>query len=323
MQEARYLYNSVVRRRSDQAAGRSDGSVSLMRTPAKPSSPAAAAGLRFPEFVELLILCACWASPPPPPLPPDAEHVVRACSALLRRLIGSGGGISGGGGGGAARGVVRANGLAFRRAAFASQRLQEALEAMREQLALAHAAHAAHAPRVAGALPALRIGPFLRMVEAAGLLAESKVDEGKVGEGKVGGVGAAQAVRAFVCSLTVDAAPEGEPALAAGDEFHEAVRAAWSKCPPWQCPSSAPAPPQGAPGRSGRLSTRKERSWPTGRSATASGARASRLQSSRFALALTTTTTMCIASDHHRLSHIIAFDHHRLSPPPSCHHHRL
>ena len=62
-----------------------------------------------------------------------------------------------------------------------------------------------------------------RMVEAAGLLAE-----GKVGEGKVGGVGAAQAVRAFVCSLTVDAAPEGEPALAAGDEFHEAVRAAWS-----------------------------------------------------------------------------------------------
>ena len=263
VQEARYLYNSVVRRRGDVAAGRSDGSVSVMRTTGTaaaaavarttgmPSSPAAAtaatavtAGLSFPEFVELLILCACWGSPPPPPLPPDAEHVVRACSALLRRLIGSGGGISGGGGGGAARGVARANGLAFRRAAFASQRLQEALEAMREQLALAHAAHAAHAPRVAGALPALRIGPFLRMVEAAGLLAEGKVDEGKVGEGKVGGVGAAQAVRAFVCSLTVDAAPEGEPALAAGDEFHEAVRAAWSKCPPWQCPSSAPAPPQ-------------------------------------------------------------------------------
>ena len=279
VQEARYLYNSVVRRRGDVAAGRSDGSVSVMRTTGTaaaaavarttgmPSSPAAAtaatavtAGLSFPEFVELLILCACWGSPPPPPLPPDAEHVVRACSALLRRLIGSGGGISGGGGGGAARGVARANGLAFRRAAFASQRLQEALEAMREQLALAHAAHAAHAPRVAGALPALRIGPFLRMVEAAGLLAESKVDEGKVGEGKVGGVGAAQAVRAFVCSLTVDAAPEGEPALAAGDEFHEAVRAAWSKCPPWQCPSSAPAPPQGAPGGSWRLDTsRRER----------------------------------------------------------------
>ena len=124
MQEARYLYNSVVRRRSDQAAGRSDGSVSLMRTPAKPSSPAAAAGLRFPEFVELLILCACWASPPPPPLPPDAEHVVRACSALLRRLVGSGGSRRGDGGG-AARGVARANGLAFRRAAYTSQRLQE------------------------------------------------------------------------------------------------------------------------------------------------------------------------------------------------------
>ena len=29
--------------------------------------------------------------------------------------------------------------------------------------------------------------------------------------------------------------------------------AAWSKCHPWHCPSSAPAPPQGAPGGSGRL----------------------------------------------------------------------
>ena len=225
-----------------------------------PPSPAAAAaavaaGLSFPEFVELLILCACWASPPPSPLPPDSEHVVRACSALLRRLIGSGGGISGGGGGGAARGVARANGLVFRRAAFASQRLQEALEAMREQLALAHAAHAAHAPRVAGALPALRIGSFLRMVEAAALLGEGKVDEGNVG-----GVGAAQAVRAFVCSLPVDAAPEGEPALAAGDEFHEAVRAVWSQCPSGQWPSSTPAPPQDAPGGSWRLDTsRRER----------------------------------------------------------------
>ena len=91
---------------------------------------------------------------------------------------------------------------------------------MREQLALAHAAHAAHAPRVGGALPALRIAPFLRMVEAAGLLGEGKVDEGKVG-----GVVPSEAVRAFVCSLPVDAAPAGEPALAAGDEFHEAVRA--------------------------------------------------------------------------------------------------
>ena len=29
--------------------------------------------------------------------------------------------------------------------------------------------------------------------------------------------------------------------------------AAWSKCPPWQCPSSAPAPPQGTPDSSGWL----------------------------------------------------------------------
>ena len=51
---------------------------------------------------------------------------------------------------------------------------------------------------------------------------------------------------------------------------------------PWQCPSSAPAPPQavclGAVGSS-RL---PERGRPTGRPAIASGARASRLQSRRF-----------------------------------------
>ena len=27
--------------------------------------------------------------------------------------------------------------------------------------------------------------------------------------------------------------------------------ATWSKCPPWQCPSPPPVPPQGAPGGSG------------------------------------------------------------------------
>ena len=32
-----------------------------------------------------------------------------------------------------------------------------------------------------------------------------------------------------------------------------------SKCPPWQCPSSAPAPPQGAPGGSGQLCTPRKR----------------------------------------------------------------
>ena len=34
--------------------------------------------------------------------------------------------------------------------------------------------------------------------------------------------------------------------------------AAWSKCPPWQYPSSAPAPPQGAPGGSEQLDAPKE-----------------------------------------------------------------
>eukprot|EP00964_Phaeocystis_antarctica_P024180 scaffold13553_cov80-Phaeocystis_antarctica.AAC.2 len=48
--------------------------------------------------------------------------------------------------------------------------------------------------------------------------------------------------------------------------------------PPWQCPSSASAPPQGAPGGSGQLAL-PGRGRPTGRPATASGARASRLQS--------------------------------------------
>ena len=33
----------------------------------------------------------------------------------------------------------------------------------------------------------------------------------------------------------------------------------WSKCPSWHCPSSAPAPPQGAPGGSGQLGTPRKR----------------------------------------------------------------
>ena len=53
------------------------------------------------------------------------------------------------------------------------------------------------------------------------------------------------------------------------------------KVPPWQCPSSASVPPQGAPGSSGWLSVSTERDRPTGRPAAASGARASRLQSHR------------------------------------------
>ena len=58
-----------------------------------------------------------------------------------------------------------------------------------------------------------------------------------------------------------------------------------------QCPSSAPVPPQGAPGGSGQLSTPRERPalWapshclrPSGRPATASAARASHLPSRLF-----------------------------------------
>ena len=45
----------------------------------------------------------------------------------------------------------------------------------------------------------------------------------------------------------------------------------------WQCPSSPPVPPQGAPGGSGRLGTPRAEAQATGRPATASGARASRM----------------------------------------------
>ena len=55
--------------------------------------------------------------------------------------------------------------------------------------------------------------------------------------------------------------------------------AARSKCPPWQCPRSAPAPPQGAPVGPGRLEAPRARGQATARPATALGARASLLQS--------------------------------------------
>ena len=48
--------------------------------------------------------------------------------------------------------------------------------------------------------------------------------------------------------------------------------AAWPKCRPWQCPSSAPAPAQGAPGGSGQLDTLRGRGRATRRPATAAGA---------------------------------------------------
>jgi hypothetical protein len=62
-----------------------------------------------------------------------------------------------------------------------------------------------------------------------------------------------------------------------------AQRAQSVAAPPWQCPSSAPAvmPPKGAPGGSGQLGTPRARPRHWG-PASASGARASRLQSRRF-----------------------------------------
>ena len=58
---------------------------------------------------------------------------------------------------------------------------------------------------------------------------------------------------------------EGEIVLAP-DVSTLALRglAAWSKGLPWQCPSTAPMPPQGAPGGSGQLGTPSKRPahWP-------------------------------------------------------------
>ena len=54
------------------------------------------------------------------------------------------------------------------------------------------------------------------------------------------------------------------------------------KLPSGQCLSSAPVPHQGAPGGLGRFETPRTRARATGRPATASGARASRLQSRRL-----------------------------------------
>ena len=60
--------------------------------------------------------------------------------------------------------------------------------------------------------------------------------------------------------------------------------AARSKCPPWQCPRSAPAPPQGALVGPGRLEAPRARGQAPARPATALGARASLLQSCRSAV---------------------------------------
>ena len=57
---------------------------------------------------------------------------------------------------------------------------------------------------------------------------------------------------------------------------------AWSKVPSWQCPSSPPAPPQGATGGSGRLGTPRGGGQASRIPATASGVRANRFQNGPF-----------------------------------------
>ena len=57
-----------------------------------------------------------------------------------------------------------------------------------------------------------------------------------------------------------------------------------SKCPPWQCLSSPPVPPQRAPGGAGQLGAPRARPKAAGRPATASAARARRLQRRPFTI---------------------------------------
>eukprot|EP00964_Phaeocystis_antarctica_P088734 scaffold56477_cov54-Phaeocystis_antarctica.AAC.4 len=56
----------------------------------------------------------------------------------------------------------------------------------------------------------------------------------------------------------------------------------WPKCPLGSARGRPPAPPQGAPGGSGRLEAPMARGLATGCPATALGAPSSRLQSRRF-----------------------------------------
>ena len=54
------------------------------------------------------------------------------------------------------------------------------------------------------------------------------------------------------------------PALPSGAAMLRVRAAAWLKCPPWQCPSSPPVPPQSAPGGSGQLGTPRVEAGPRG-----------------------------------------------------------
>ena len=76
-------------------------------------------------------------------------------------------------------------------------------------------------------------------------------------------------------------------ALLAANMRAQAKAAGWGsmvRVPPWQCPSSAPAPSQGTPGGSGQPGTpgKTPAHCALEIPATASAARASRLQSRRF-----------------------------------------
>jgi hypothetical protein len=86
-------------------------------------------------------------------------------------------------------------------------------------------------------------------------------------------------------ALRADVALGSPFALASMDPGHvwlPAMCGSVIKRQSWQGPSSAPAPPQGDSGGSGRWGNPRGKGWPTGRPATASGARARRLKSCRF-----------------------------------------
>jgi len=114
----------------------------------------------FAEFIELLLLCACWRAPPPRAL--DSAHVLSAVRQLLDTLLSR------------ARHV---DVLGFRHACFASAPLLEALEALKPHLATAHAAYA-HGNGGGGGSPGLGLAGFERLVDDAGLLADRLRDPG-------------------------------------------------------------------------------------------------------------------------------------------------
>ena len=88
-----------------------------------------------------------------------------------------------------------------------------------------------------------------------------------------GGRNAAMApcqMEAFMNQLKAEKDPVKKKAMASSHVAqHAEKRNSRVKVPPWQRPSSAPAPPQGAPGGSGRLETPRTTGRATGRPTTA------------------------------------------------------